>query len=87
MPDKITKIEVDRKACIGASTCVVVNPQAFDLDSENIAVVKDGALQTGDEQLLMAAQSCPVGAIYLYDGEGKQIYPLSKNETNSTTYR
>jgi len=71
--NKITKIVVDRKACIGAATCVVVNPQAFDLDSTSIAIVKDGALQTGDDLLLMAAQACPVSAIALYDAEGKKV--------------
>ncbi len=76
--NKITKIVVDRDSCIGAATCVVVNPQAFDLDNENIAVIKDGALQTGDEKLLMAAQSCPVAAILLYNSEGKQVYPVKK---------
>lgn len=78
MPGKITKIKVDRDACIGAATCVVVNPQAFDLDNDSIAIVKDGALQTGDELLLMAAQACPVAAVILYDGEGNQVYPVSK---------
>lgn len=73
---KITKIIVDRKACIGAATCVVVNPKAFDLDKDSIAVIKDGALQTGDELLLMAAQACPVAAIILYDEDGKQIFPV-----------
>jgi ferredoxin len=48
------------------------------LDSESVAVVKDGALETGDELLLMAAQSCPVSAIFLYDQNGNQIYPLKK---------
>ena len=76
--DKIAKIKVDRKACIGAATCVVVNPQAFDLDNESVAVIKEGALQTGDELLLMAAQACPVSAILLYDADGKQIYPVVK---------
>ena len=75
---KVTKVVVDRKACIGAATCVVVDPKAFDLDSESVAVVKDGALETGDELLLMAAQSCPVSAIFLYDQNGNQIYPLKK---------
>jgi len=76
--NKVAKIIVDRKTCIGAATCVVVNPQAFDLDNESIATVKDGALQTGDELLLMAAQACPVSAIFLYDADGNQIYPTVK---------
>jgi ferredoxin len=72
---KIHKIVVDRKACIGAATCVVVSPDAFELDGENIAVARSGAEKLSDDQLLMAAQSCPVGAISLFDGQGNQIFP------------
>lgn len=78
MSNTITKIVVNRETCIGAATCVVINPQAFDLDADSIAIIKDGALQTGDEQLIAAAQSCPVAAISLYDKDGNQIYPMVK---------
>ena len=72
---KIHKIIVDRKACIGAATCIIVAPDAFELDDENIAIVKSGALEIGDDMLLMAAQSCPTAAIILYDENGNQIFP------------
>ncbi|HAZ29239.1 TPA: ferredoxin [candidate division WWE3 bacterium] len=72
---KIAKIVVDRKTCIGAATCIVVSPKGFDLDSENIAVVQPGALDLDQNELLMAAQSCPVLAITLLDEDGNQIYP------------
>jgi ferredoxin len=72
---KIHKVYVDREACIGAVTCVVVAPDAFEMDSEDIAVVKHGAEKLDDAQLLMAAQACPVQAIILYDKDGKQIFP------------
>ncbi|EKE00135.1 MAG: hypothetical protein ACD_22C00088G0004 [uncultured bacterium] len=72
---KIKKITVNRNACIGAATCVVVSPSGFELDSQNIAVVKPDATSLSDEELLMAAQSCPVAAIVLYDEEGNQIFP------------
>jgi ferredoxin len=72
---KITKIVVDRNACIGAATCVVVSPDGFELDGENIAVAKPDAETLDDNQLLMAAQSCPTGAISLYDAEGNKIFP------------
>lgn len=75
---KIKKIIVDRKACIGAATCIVVSPDSFELDSENIAVVKDNALDKSYDELLMAAQSCPVSAITLIDDDGNQIYPKPK---------
>lgn len=72
---KISRIEVDRKACIGAATCVVVAPDAFDLDTENIAVIKTGAQNLDDDKLLMAAQACPVLAISLFDKDGNKIFP------------
>ncbi len=72
---KIWKVVVKRDACIGAATCVVVSPDAFELDGENIAVVKPNAELRSDEELLMAAQSCPTAAIFLYDEEGNQIFP------------
>ena len=72
---KVKKIVVDRKACIGAATCVVVSPNGFDLDNENIAVVKQGAEGLSDAELIAAAQSCPTAAIVLLDAEGNKIYP------------
>ncbi len=75
MGNNIKKIVVDRKACIGAATCVVVSPDGFELDGENIAVVKAGAQSRSDDELLMAAQSCPTAAISLYDDQGNKIFP------------
>ena len=72
---KIHKIYVDRKACIGVATCVVIAPDAFDLDDEGIAIVKEGAEKLDDNKLLMAAQSCPVLAIHLFDEDGNRIFP------------
>lgn len=72
---KIHKVVVDRAACIGAATCIVVAPTAFKLDGENIAVPQPGAEQLDDDTLLMAAQSCPTSAIILYDENGEQIFP------------
>lgn len=72
---KVHKIFVDRKACIGVATCVVIAPDVFDLDEEGIAIVKEGALEVDDNKIIMAAQSCPVLAIHLYDEDGNKIFP------------
>lgn len=86
----IAKIEVKRDLCIGATPCVVAAGSVFELDGENKAVLKQagGAKNSGpadrktledanisDDDILMAAQSCPVKAIFLWDETGKQIYP------------
>jgi ferredoxin len=71
---KITKIVVDRDLCIGAAPCVVVAPGVFQLDDENKAYIVDSKA-ADNETLLLAAQSCPVAAIFLYDETGRQVYP------------
>lgn len=72
---KIARIEVDRDLCIGAESCVVVAPEAYYMDEENIAVVKEGALDVDEQTLMESAQACPVAAVLFYDKDGKQIYP------------
>ncbi|PIR70603.1 MAG: ferredoxin [Candidatus Niyogibacteria bacterium CG10_big_fil_rev_8_21_14_0_10_42_19] len=75
-PDsKIAKIVVDRDLCISAASCIGVAPEAFELDAESKAILKNTADSVDDETLMMAAQSCPTKAILLFDNDGKQIYP------------
>ncbi|HAT03159.1 MAG TPA: ferredoxin [Candidatus Magasanikbacteria bacterium] len=71
---KIRRIVVDREACIGAQSCVVVAPGVFQMDDENLAYVTDPDT-TDEDTILLAAQSCPVLAIHLYDEEGNKIFP------------
>lgn len=71
---KIVKVMVDKSLCIGAASCLAIAPDIFELDKENIAVVKKDA-PVNNETALLAAQSCPTKAISLYDEEGGQIYP------------
>lgn len=71
---KIRKIVVDRIKCIGARSCVAVAPGTFQMDGENLAYIVDPNSED-DDTVLMAAQSCPVLAILLYDENGKQIFP------------
>jgi len=86
----IKTLLVDRDTCIGAASCVAVYPEVFELDEENKAVLnlEDGkhtseetdvtALnveRVDDESLMVAAQSCPVAAIYLYDQDGNKVFP------------
>lgn len=71
---KIAKIVVDRDTCIGAAPCIAIAPGVFQLDEENKAYVVD-MTAADDDTILLAAQSCPVQAIKLYDEEGSQVYP------------
>ena len=71
----IIKIKVDRKLCIGAASCLGVAPEAYELDEENIAIIKDAWQELPDDILLASAQACPTKAIFLYNNENKQIFP------------
>ncbi len=71
---KIAKVVVVRDLCIGAASCIAVAPDVYDLDEENIAVVKK-QFAADDETLLESARVCPTQAIYLYDEEGNQVFP------------
>lgn len=74
MSKRIVKIVVDRDLCIGAAPCVTVAPGVFQLDEENKAYVVD-VNAADDDSVRIAAESCPVQAISLFDREGNQIYP------------
>lgn len=86
----IATLKVDRDLCIGAASCVVIYPEIFQLDQENKAVIqkKDNTATSDttsvtelkvdhidDDMLLLAAQSCPTLAIFLYDENGNQVFP------------
>ena len=71
---KIRRIVVDRIKCIGATTCVAVAPGVFQMDKDNLAYVTDPN-STDEDTILMAAQSCPVLAILLYDEKNELIFP------------
>lgn len=85
---KIT-VKVDPDLCIGAASCVTIAPDTFALNDENKAWVLDHGEEPGgstyervlevteDEKdnIILAAQSCPTLAVFIYDESGEQIYP------------
>ena len=86
----VGKIFVDKDLCIGAGECIIASGDVFEFNNENKAVmkVKGGGKTFGpiqkdeleadtvdDAFLFKAAEECPVKAIFLYDSDGKQLYP------------
>lgn len=67
------EIRILREKCISAATCVVYAPSTFDLDNENIAVIKNGKWDRL-EKIIASAQSCPIVAIEVYI-KGERVYP------------
>jgi len=69
------KIEIDRDLCVGDGACCGEAPNTFEMDDDNIAVVADPDGHS-PEEILQAAQVCPVDAIILTDAEtGEQVWP------------
>ncbi len=69
------QVKVDVEKCIGAASCVAVAAMTFKLNVENKAEVmnQDG---DGDQEKMLAAQSCPTGAITVIDiTSGEQVWP------------
>jgi ferredoxin len=68
-------IEVDRVLCFGFGDCVDSAPGVFELDDEDKSVVVDPDAQDKDV-IMLAAQDCPVDAIFITDSEtGETLYP------------
>ena len=66
-------VDVDRSLCIGSGDCVDTAPDVFQLDDEDKAVVVDPDGAPLDD-ILEAAQNCPVTAIFVI-GEDGDLYP------------
>ncbi len=87
MPKLIVKVDPD--LCIGAASCVTIDPSTFVMNEENKAYVLDHGqeplprtyervLEVTEEEketIILAAQSCPTLAIFIIDEEGKQLFP------------
>lgn len=68
-------ITVDLNQCISAGPCEIAARNVFKLrKSDGKAIIAD---PDGDslEQIMEAAVSCPVLAIFIKDKNGKQTYP------------
>jgi ferredoxin len=62
------KVTINRDACIGCGVCVNICPAVFELDDENIAVVKADPVPKDEEAAARdAAQSCAVEAIEIQE--------------------
>lgn len=58
------KATVDRDTCIGCGVCPSVCPEVFEMDDEDIAIVKvDEIPAEVEDSAKEAEESCPVDAI------------------------
>ena len=69
------KIVVVQSKCIAAASCIAISPTLFKLNEQNLAEM----IESGSDELdniMLAAQSCPTGAIEIYEGEARVWPPL-----------
>ena len=69
------RIRVDHNVCVGNAMCETFAPHAFQLNENRQSEAVDPA---GDpvEQVLEAAENCPVSAITVEDADtGEQLFP------------
>lgn len=70
---KITKITIDQELCIGCGACAAMTPEVFALNKAGKSEAKNPNA-SNDESIKISAQSCPLSAISLFEGE-KKIWP------------
>jgi len=67
-------VQIDELVCVGFGDCVGVAPQAFVLNGDGTVDFVDGATAE-PERLLESARACPVDALTVLDGSGRQVAP------------
>lgn len=68
------RIEVDRTLCSGFGSCVELVPGVFRLAEDGL--VEALAIESGEEAVVEAALSCPMGAIRVVDADtGEEVAP------------
>lgn len=68
-------VRIDRLLCVGFGDCIELAPHAFEFDDEGIATLKGDAADGRREELLEACAACPVDALVVLDGQGRQVVP------------
>ena len=61
------RIQIDRSLCSGFGSCIDLAPDLIELDASGIAALRVG--ETADPAALDAAESCPMGAIAVFELE------------------
>ena len=69
------KVVVVQSKCIAAASCIAISPTLFKLNGQNLAeMIEEGSDEL--DNIILAAQSCPTGAIEIYEGEARVWPPL-----------
>ena len=67
-------VRIDALLCVGFGDCVGVAPEVFVLNGDGTVDFLDVG-SVDPERLLEAARVCPVDALTVVDGSGRQLVP------------
>lgn len=59
----MTKINLDQNKCIGCNTCVLMDPETFEMDTTIYKAKVKKQPETITDVIKSAIEACPVGAI------------------------
>ena len=59
----MTKINLDQNKCIGCNTCVLMDPETFEMDTNIYKAKVKKQPETITDAVKSAIEACPVGAI------------------------
>jgi ferredoxin len=68
-------VRIDRLLCVGFGDCIDEDPDSFEFDGEGIVAFRGDQADAERERLVRACASCPVDALTVVDGDGKQLAP------------
>lgn len=68
-------VKVIQGKCIAAASCVAITPGVFKLNEANLAEIVESP-KDSEENIMLSAQSCPTGAIEIYEGKERVWPPL-----------
>ena len=58
------RVSVDRAKCQGTGYCTMITSEVFELDTQGIAYVREGAIDESQHELIVeAGDTCPTQAI------------------------
>lgn len=67
-------VRIDTTLCVAFGDCIEVAPEGFRLDGEGTVEFADPE-HVDRERLLRACAACPVDALSVRDGNGRQLVP------------